>query len=468
MSISRRAFMVRAAAVGAGFAGLHAAMGRGWALPRRVRAGYGPLVKDAAGLIDLPAGFTYTVFSRVGTEMADGLLVPGRHDGMAAFAGPDGLTLLVRNHENESEWTDGTPFGPRAERLSRVDPRRVYDRGFGRTPAPGGTTTVVYDTRTGGGTLVREFLSLAGTLRNCAGGPTPWGTWLSCEEDVHGATGPGGMYEKSHGFVFEVTPTVEPALAEARPLQAMGRFNHEAVAVDARSGVVFLTEDRGDGLIYRFIPAQRGRLAAGGRLQALAVRGKAALDTRNWKREIGGGGRTILPGDGFDAEWIDLRDIHAPDDDLRQRGAAAGAAVFARGEGMWTGSDGVYWVCTNGGGEQAGQVWRYRPSAAEGTTGEAAAPGRLELFIEPDDATILHNADNVTFAPWGDMIACEDNLKDNRLLGITPGGEVYTFARHVGGTSEFAGATFSPDGSTLFVNIQNPGSTLAVRGPWRT
>lgn len=463
MSLTRRHFLRRTVAVGLGFAGLHAAMSGRRALGRSLLAdpgaGYGPLLPDPAKLLDLPAGFTYRVFSRTGEEMDDGLLVPGRHDGMAAFPGPDGLTLLVRNHENESAWAKLSPFGPRAERLARIPRAALYDAGHGRTPALGGTTTLVYDTRAD--RLVRHFMSLAGTVRNCAGGPTPWGTWLSCEEDVNVARDPSGVYEKDHGFVFEVTPTVAPALAEPLRLAAMGRFYHEAVAVDERSGVVYQTEDRGDGLIYRFIPRERGRLAAGGRLQALAARGRPTLDTRNWDS------RVIAPGDGFDARWIDLDDILAPEDDLRARGARAGAAVFARGEGMWAGADGLYWACTNGGREKAGQVWRYRPSPREGTPAEADAPGRVELFIEPDDESVLGNADNITFAPWGDMIVCEDNERENRLLGVTPAGRVFPLARNASNKSEFAGATFSPDGTTLFVNLQTPGSTLAVRGPWR-
>ncbi len=463
MHLTRRHFMRRAAAVGAGFAGLHTVMGRGWARALAEPGGYGPLVNDPAGLLDLPDGFTYSVFSRQGEDMDDGLLVPGRHDGMAAFPGEDGTTILVRNHENETPWRHYSPFGRSNERLGKIDRRFLFDAGHGRTPAIGGTTTLVYDTRTG--TLVRHFMSLAGTVRNCAGGITPWGTWLSCEEDASIATDPSRLFEQDHGWVFEVRPTMTPALTRPEPIRPMGRFYREAVAVDPASGIVYMTEDRGDGLIYRHIPRERERLLAGGRLQAMAARAfrQSGLDTRNWDEARAPIGRA------YEADWIDLDDILAPKDDLRQRGAAKGAAVFARGEGMWYGGEpgAIYWACTEGGREKLGQIWRYTPSPREGTDEERSTPGRFELFIEPDDARVLRNADNITFSPRGDIIVCEDCAEENRLLGVTPRGEVYTLARNARDKSEFAGATFSPDGSTLFVNIQEPGSTLAVRGPWK-
>jgi secreted PhoX family phosphatase len=223
---------------------------------------------------------------------------------------------------------------------------------------------------------------------------------------------------------------------------------------------VYLTEDRGDGLIYRFIPKTRGRLADGGRLQALAVNGHARMDTRNWEQ------RHIRPGAPVEVTWIDLDDVEAPDDDLRFRGFEKGAARFARGEGMWYGRNAVYFACTNGGRAKKGQIWRYTTSPDEGTDKEKNAPGKLELFIEPDDGTLVENADNVTVTPWGDLILCEDGPRDQFLVGVTPEGRIYKFGRNAISSSEFAGATFSPDGTTLFVNIQGEGLTLAITGPW--
>lgn len=457
-AFSRRHFLFEAAAVSAGFAGLYAFMRRRERVPdltAHQAHGFGPLLDDPERLLDLPEGFSYAVISRAGETMDDGLLVPGRHDGMAAFAHFSGKTVLIRNHEVEHDDPKRGPFGRRYERLSRVAVERMYDPGSGRPP-PGGTTTLVFDTRTG--RLERHFLSLAGTVRNCAGGPTPWGSWLSCEETVVRA---GDGLEKDHGYVFEVPADVDAGLVRAVPLRAMGRFYHEAVAVDPLSGVVYMTEDLADGLIYRFLPNRRGQLLEGGQLQALVVRGQPSLDTRNWEDP-----RAIPQGARFQAAWIDLENVEAPEDDLRYRGFDAGAARFARGEGMWYGRGAVYFACTNGGYARAGQIWKYTPSRFEGQPQEADEPGVLELFLEPNERGLIENCDNLTVAPWGDLIVCEDGEPAQHVVGITPGGKFYRIARNVRNGSEFAGATFSPDGSTLFVNLHDPGLTLAIRGPW--
>ncbi|MDW8263398.1 MAG: DUF839 domain-containing protein [Phycisphaerales bacterium] len=453
--LSRRQFL-HSTAVSLGFLGLRRLFAQPVASDL-APAGYGPLRPDPSGILDLPVGFSCHVFSRTGQVMDDTLRVPGAHDGMAAFAGPDGLTLLVRNHELELESTHH-PFGADYSGLARLSPGRLYDEGFHGRPCPGCTTTLLYNTRDR--MLERHFLSLAGTLRNCAGGPTPWGTWISCEETVVRAD--GSRYRKDHGYNFEVPASPQIALADPIPLRAMGRFNHEAVAVDARSGIVYQTEDRDEGLIYRFIPKVPARLHEGGRLQALRVRDRRSLDTRNWQ-----GDRTIRPGQVLDVDWVDLEDIESPTDELRMWGFYAhGAARFARGEGMWAGQDGIYFACTNGGSRRQGQIFRYVPSPREGTPDEDTAPGKLELFIEPDNSDLMQNADNLCIAPWGDVIFSEDGPGDNFLRGVTADGRIYTLARNAMNDSELAGACFSPDGSTLFVNIQRPGLTIAIFGPW--
>ncbi|GAB5562609.1 MAG: PhoX family phosphatase [Synoicihabitans sp.] len=421
--------------------------------------GFGPIQSAGGATVQLPAGFSFTTFSHAGEEMDDGLLVPGMHDGMAAFAGPDGKTLLVRNHENESAWMHHSPFGPGNERLGRVDATKIYDRGGMTHPGIGGTSTLVFDTRTQ--KLEKHFLSLLGTQRNCAGGPTPWGTWITCEEvnAVREST-----EEQWHGYNFEVMPSTEPGLVEPIPLRDMGRFRHEAVAVDPNSGAVYETEDLGDGLFYRFLPHEPGKLAKGGRLQALAIKGQLQADTRNWP---------TLPkfpiGEPVEVEWIDLENPDSPTLDLRYRGRAKGAAVFARGEGAWWGEGEGYFAMTNGGANTFGQIFRYVPSPYEGTARESEQPGTLELFVEPNDTELIRNCDNLTIAPWGDLVVCEDTKGVNRMMGITPAGEFYPIAV-VGGDSqsEWAGACFSPDGTTLFANIQKLGMTVAITGPWPT
>lgn len=452
--LDRRSFLHTASMVSVGFLGLRHACAAGQSV--RLAGPLGVLRPDPSGILDLPQEFRYRIISRMGDRMSDGLLVPGVPDGMAAFPGPNGLTLLVRNHECETRPKHHSALGDSYELAERTDLDRFFDTGFGKTPAHGGTTTIVYDTRTG--QVKREFLSLGGTTRNCAGGPTPWGSWLTCEESVQK---PNETYEREHGWVFEVPATAEPVLHKAEPLYDMGRFYHEAVAVEPRTGIVYLTEDRGDALVYRFIPNEPGILRKGGRLQMLAVINQPGLDTRNHdeqRLEIG----STVP-----VRWMDCEDVRAPEDDLRKRGAAAGAATFARGEGIAWSEDGIYIVCTSGGRAKRGQVWRYRPSPAEGTSAEADNPGILELFIEPNDTSVVDMPDNCAIAPWGDIILCEDAPgPESFLRGVKMSGEVYKIARNAISASEFAGATFSPDGTTLFVNIQKDGLTLAIEGPW--
>ena len=450
---SRRHFLKQASAFAVGFSGLHAFVGSGASASE---VGFGPLQSDPQGVLDLPEGFDYQIVSRHGDRMADGLRVPHRPDGMATFPGPDGTTLLVRNHEIEPDAprTEG-PFRGEGlpEALSEAD---MYDPGRGPRGGLGGTTTVVYDTSEQ--VVRRQFLSLAGTVNNCAGGPTPWNSWLTCEETVQRAD---DTFAKDHGYVFEVPATAEVRRAAPRPIKAMGRFNHEAVAVDPQSGAVYLSEDRDDGLFYRFLPDEPGALHRGGTLQCCCVRRQAHLDTRNW-----GTGPDIAPGTAFEVEWMDLDNVDPAADDLRLRGFQDGAARFAREEGLWYGKGSVYMACTNGGHNRTGQIWRYTPSPHEGTAREADRPGTLALFVEPNDTSVLENADNLTVAPWGDVIACEDGSDDQYLVGITPEGRFYKCGRNAISESEFAGAVFSPDGSTLFVNIQHAGLTLAVTGPW--
>ena len=453
---TRRSFLKLSAATTLGFVGLHRAIGCACdpTLDGRNPGPYGDLIADTEGVLDLPSGFSYRIISRAGDQMDDGLLVPGKQDGMAAFPGTAGRTIVVCNHENDVGNTSQSAFGESGDLSGRIDPAAVYDSSEAAFCA-GGTTTFVYDTRAR--RMERQFLSLAGSLRNCAGGPTPWNSWITCEETVRRS---GESCELDHGYNFDVPATAEPRVRLPVPLKAMGRFKHEAVAVDERSGIVYQTEDRGDGLIYRFIPKAPGKLADGGALQALKIDDRPSLDTSNrfYTR--------IEVGERMSVSWLDLDDAESPRDDLRLQGSSRGAAQFARGEGMWFGGGAIYFVCTSGGVAGKGQIWKYVPSPFEGTYHESKSPGSLELFIEPNDGCLVENADNVVVTPWGDLILAEDGSPDQFLVGVTMEGVVYKFARNALDGSEFAGPTFSPDGSTMFVNLQHSGLTLAIMGPW--
>ena len=418
--------------------------------------GYGPLLDDPKGVLNLPEGFSYDIISRQGEKMNDGFLVPGQPDGMATFAGPDGKVLIIRNHEVSAGDLFKGAFGENMELLPKNPNDHLYDFGRGEEPCMGGTTTIVYNPNTG--KVENQYLSLAGTIRNCAGGPTPWNSWITCEEDVSKSS---KTLEQNHGYNFEVPAKAEPFLAEPKPIKAMGRFMHEAVAVDPKTGIVYQTEDRHDSLIYRFIPEVYGDLHQGGKLQMLAIKDEKSFSTRNWKRDR----NTMERNRKYEVTWMDVEDIDSPKDDLRTRGFKQGAARFARGEGMWFGEGEVFFACTSGGRSQYGQIFRYIPSPQEGEAGESDQPGTLELFIESENADILMSCDNLTVGSNGDLVICEDRPTP-RIIGISQKGDIYHIAKNVGYRSEFAGATFSPDGQVLFVNIQNAGLTIAIKGPW--
>ncbi len=382
-------------------------------------ARFGPLQEDPDGILDLPAGFSYTVLQTAGDEMSDGEAVPVLADGMACFEGEDGDWVLMRNHE----------VGTGENGLPDV----AY-----RATALGGVTRVVIDPET---LQVRSSnLVLTGTLRNCAGGESPWG-WLSCEET--------DFEEADHGWVF-LCPTDASEVRQPDRIDAYGRFKHEAVAVDPKTNIVWLTEDEGDGCFYRFVP-DRKREPFVGQLQALAIVGNDMFDT----------GRDLAVGDSFQIRWVDVDDPAATEERTSVQAQAKGAAIFVRGEGIWYDEieETVFFTCTSGGPISFGQVFRLDPDDDGGT---------LTLVAQAEDAEGLVFPDNLTVTPWGDLIICEDSiLADNHLrLLCTEDGTVHPFARNrlAGGSSEFAGACFSPDGQVLFVNIQAAGITLAIQG----
>ena len=397
-----------------------------------------PVRDETTGLplLNLPSGFRYLSFGWIGDPLDDGLATPGMHDGMAAFPSGGSRVRLVRNHEIR---TGGAFAG-----------RPLYDRNGG-----GGTTTVEFDTANGA--AGRAWVSLAGTAVNCAGGLTPWGSWLTCEETVLGP-GAAAAYERPHGYIFEVPADGK---ASAEPYRAMGRFIHEAVAVDPDTGIVYETEDQVTAGVYRFLPAEAGNLAAGGRLEMLAIDRTPGAVMHAGQRV--GVWRPVT--------WVPIDDPDPTDagpQSVYVQGRRAGGAQFRRLEGIWYGDGRIYVVSTIGGDAGVGQVWEYDLS------GE-----RLRLLFESPDRSVLELPDNLCVSPHGGLMLCEDGLVENFVRWLAPDGRIVPFARNnvvltgerngiVGDfrAREFAGATYSPDGRWFFVNVQVPGITFAITGPW--
>src|SRR4051794_6502034 len=280
---------------------------------RPLTDGFGPLT-PAGPELALPAGFSYRTFGAAGTRMSDGLLTPGCHDGQTVFDAGRGRVQIIRNHEID---LDIPGAGQRA-----LGPRNAYDRA-----GPAGCTSSLYDI--GSGKLLESFLVLNGTLSNCSGAPTPWGSWLSCEETTDGVK---AGFEKPHGYVFEV-PGDARGPVEPLPLKAMGRFEHETAPIDPRTGIVYMTEDNGDpgDGFYRFVPRKPGHLAAGGRLQMLAVTGDRNYDTATGQRV----------GEVLDTHWVD---IDEPDpSDAEDNPGAVYSQGRAKGGCRFLGLEGSAW-----------------------------------------------------------------------------------------------------------------------------
>ncbi|MCB9594272.1 MAG: DUF839 domain-containing protein [Sandaracinaceae bacterium] len=387
--------------------------------PRVPVGPFGALRPDPHRVFDLLEGFSYQVIDRVGRAMTDGFRVPPRPDGMACFDGPDGAIVLVRNHE--------MPAGIGARAMGRPWPRVAYDPDAG-----GAVTRVVLDAET---LEVRsKNLILAGTAQNCSGGPSPWG-WLSCEEDARDVT---------HGFVFLCDPTATEARAPVR-IDGYGRVKHEAAAIDPETNACYLTEDQVDSCFYRFVPHDPASPFEG-RLQAMRIHGRRAEDTS-----------TLRTGERREIEWVDLANPTPLEDDLRYTAQGQGAAIVKRGEGVCHANGAVHVVSTTGGPIEAGQIFKLEDGPDGGT---------LEVIGASTDRGVMDMPDNITASPDGMIYFVEDGEGHDLLRCVRADGTVVAVGRNASSAGEIAGVCFSPDGGTIFVNLQEEGLTLAIRGPF--
>ncbi|MGP3950547.1 alkaline phosphatase PhoX [Streptomyces sp. 7N604] len=424
--------------------------------------GYGPLEPDPDGILALPAGFSYRIITHSGvTKLESGEFTPSNHDGTAAFEGPRDVTLLVNNHELKgprSKWKYPVPL---AEGL-------VYD------PAASGGCTIVEVHRQGG--QITEWVGIAGTSTNCAGGRTPWGTWLTCEENSDRA-GENGM-TKDHGYVFEVDPYDRRANRNPQPIKALGRYDHEAVVVDPKRGHLYLTEDDAEpnGLFYRWVPPH-GFKHGRGQLRKLAddagvLQAPKCYDSGG--RFVDDLSRATKIGTVYGVDWVDVPDRDAREVAVREQFDIGEVTRARKLEGMWWADGGAYVVSSYAREESPvahdGQVWFYDPRRRTLTL-------KVLLGVNPDPSKdgALDGPDNITVSPYGGLVIAEDGEGIQHLFGATDDGRTYPIARNdlnIGTEaepefSEFTGVVFSQDGRTLYANIQDPGIMLAITGPWR-
>jgi len=495
MTLTRRQLINRGSAIGAGAVALSLGLSTGETAGARPGESQGstklfpPLKASSKDLLALPAGFSYEVVAKAGvTSIHDGSgtiigKTPDRTDGTGVFKAERGYRL-VQNHE----------LSPGATLPVPQVADTVYDTGV-----TGGGCTIVEVSRAG--RRRSEWVGISGTVSNCAGGVTPWGSWLSCEE-TEVKTGniiAGQKLEADHGFVFEVFPD-RPSAQLPKPIKAWGRFSHEAVVVAPNRTQVYLTEDASspNGLLYRWTAPDGYRIQP--RMANDLDGNQGALEALIVLAPDG----SILPdlayvtsaqiGRPFLTRWTGVPDRQAATTSVRKQFSGSDVTRSKKLEGAWGTRNGLYFAASfafaasdlpANATKHDGQIWYY-DYADETLTLKAYFPYNELLHTEgPNwEATLgdsldlaFDGPDNVHVSPYGSLVIAEDGNTANHLFSWSEELGAQAIARNqivleqssLGGNvyAEMTGPTFTPDGSLLFANVQEPGHTFVIRGPWR-
>lgn len=435
------------------------------------------------GKVALPQGFRAW---RVGTIGVEDLLsdrngspigtTPSKLDGTGAFDYAGGIRL-VRNHECRADTDVTVPLVAGT----------VYDAGI--ATGMGGNTVVELDAS---GRFKQQWVALSGTIRNCAGGETPWGSWLACEEDttkagteiIRGGKS-WGTTQKDHGYVFEVFPDVV-AQQSPLPIKAWGRAVWEGAAIDPDLTKAYITEDTGRGLLYRWTAPEGTKLGAyiaeqfgenDGVLQAAQV-------IRNGVPLVHYGQLTADDVDqAYPVKWVDGgEDRQAQTMNLRDQ--YPGATQHPKVEGCWPDAEGLWFTLSF---TNQGQIDSYRKSHGIDMPGDWGMIGYYRFADEtitikdhyakdntaggvvPGDATEdvkqFHGPDNITVNSRGLVVITEDGNNPCSMLAMSHTKKSVEFARDLADRGEWAGPCFNKSGTMLFSNIQGD-CTYAITGPF--